>query len=85
MAEFQDLGKAINDKLQDIILISLFLIWTGDKNKLVSCKLEENLNENCVKEIERIAFISNNSDRENGNDLNDHYRPNDRGRHAERH
>ena len=85
MAEFQDLGKAINEKMQDSILISLFLIWTGNKNELVACKIEGNFDENCVKEIEGIAFISNASDRENGNDLNDHYRPNDRGRHTDRH
>ena len=51
MAVFEDLGKAINEKLQDLILISLFLIWTENKNILVACKLEENLNENCFKEI----------------------------------
>ena len=38
-----------------------------------------------MKEIERIAFISSVGDRENCSDLNDHYRPNDRGRHTDRH
>ena len=51
MAEFQDLGKAINEKLQDLILISLFLIWTGNKNELVAWKIEGNFNKNCGKDI----------------------------------
>ena len=79
------LGKAINEKLQDLILICIFLLGTGNKNELVACKIEGNLNKNCGKEIERIAFMSNSIDRENGNDLNDHYRPNDRGRHTDSH
>ena len=85
MAKFQDSGKPINEKLQGLILICLFLIGTGNKNELVACKIEGNLNENYVKEIERIAFISSMSYRKNGNDLNDYYRPNDRGRHTDRH
>ena len=42
-----------------------------------------------AKEIERIAFSSNKvvkaSDEKKGKDFSDKYRPNDRGRHTDRH
>ena len=50
---------------------------------------EGNLDKDLVKEIEEIAFSSKKvviaSDEKKGKDFSDKYRPNDRGRHTDRH
>ena len=94
MAEFRDsIGEASDEKLQCLIFLSIILTWLGNKDKPERGKhkmiFKGNLDEDLVKEIERIAFLSNKvviaSDEKKGKDFSDKYRPNDRGRHMDRH
>ena len=93
MAEFRDLGEASNEKSQCLIFLTVILTWIGYKDKPEECKhikvFDVYLDKDLVKDIERIAFSSNNvviaSDEKKGKDFSDKYRPNDRGRHTDRH
>ena len=93
MAEFRDVGEASIEKSKCLIFLSFILTWIGNKDKPEECKhkmiFEGNLDKDLVKEIERIAFSSNKvvkaSDEKKGKDFSDKYRPNDRGRHTDRH
>ena len=91
MAEFRDLGEASDEKSQ--IFLSIILTQAGNKDKPERAKhktiFEGNLDKDLVKEIEGIAFSSKKvvkaSDEKKGKDFSDKYRPNDRGRHTDRH
>ena len=93
MAEFRDsIGEASDEKSQCLIFLSIILTWLGNKDKPErghKMIFEGNLDEDLVKEIERIAFSSNKvviaSDEKKGKDFSDKYRPNDRDRHTDRH
>ena len=93
MAEFRDLREASDEKSQCLIFLTVILIWIGNKDKPEECKhikvFGGYLDKDLVKEIERIAFPSNKvvkaSDEKKGKDFSDKYRPNDRGRHTDRH
>ena len=91
MAEFRDLREASDEKSQCLIFLTVILTWIGNKDKPEECKhikvfdgyLDKDL------DIERIAFLSNNvviaSDEKKGKDFSNRYKPNDRGRHTDRH
>ena len=91
MAEFRDLREASDEKSQCLIFLTVILTWIGNKDKPEECKhikvfdgyLDKDL------DIERIAFSSNNvviaSDEKKGKDFSNRYKPNDRGRHTDRH
>ena len=91
MAEFRDLEEASDEKSQ--IFLSIILKQAGNKDKPERAKhkiiFEGNLDKDLVKEIEGIAFSSKKavkaSGEKKGKDFNDQYRPNDRGRHTDRH
>ena len=93
MAEFRDLREASDEKSQCLIFLTVILTWIGNKDKLEECKhikvVDGYLDKDLVKDIERIAFSSNNveiaSDEKKGKDFSNKYRPNDRGRHTDRH
>ena len=93
MAEFRDLREASDEKSQCLIFLTVILTWIGNKDKPEECKhikvFDGYLDKDLVKEIERIAFSSNKvvkaSDEKKGKDFSDKYRPNDRGRHTDRH
>ena len=93
MAEFRDLREASDEKSQCLIFLTVILTWIGNKDKPEECKhikvFGGYLDKDLVKEIERIAFSSNKvvkaSDEKKGKDFSDKYRPNDRGRHTDRH
>ena len=93
MAEFREVGEASNEKSQCLIFLTVILTWIGNKDKPEECKdikvFDGYLDKDLVKDIERIAFSSNNvviaSDEKKGKDFSDKYRPNDRGRHTDRH
>ena len=93
MAEFRDLGEASNEKSQSLIFLTVILTWIGNKDKSEECKhikvFDGYLDKDLVKDIERIAFSSNKiviaSDEKKGKDFSNKYRPNDRGRHTDRH
>ena len=93
MAEFPDLGEPSCEKSQCLIFFSVIFTWIGNKDKPEECKhikvFDGYLDKDLVKEIERIAFSSNKvviaSDEKKDKDLSDKYRPNDRGRHTDRH
>ena len=93
MAEFGDLREASDEKSQCLIFLTVILTWIGNKDKPEECKhikvFDGYLDKDLVKEIERIAFSSNKvvkaSDEKKGKDFSDKYRPNDRGRHTDRH
>ena len=93
MAEFRDLREASDEKSQCLIFLTVILTWIGNKDKPEECKhikvFDGYLDKDLVKDIERIAFSSNNvviaSDEKNGKDFSNKYRPNDRGRHTDRH
>ena len=86
-----DLGEASDEKSQ--IFLSIILTQAGNKDKPERAKhkmiFEGNLDKDLVKEIEEIAFSRNKvvkvSDEKKGKDFSDKYRPNDRGRHTDRH
>ena len=93
MAEFRDLREASDEKSQCLIFLTVILTWIGIKDKPEECKhikvFDGCLDKDLVKDIERIAFSSNNvviaSDEKKGKDFSNKYRPNDRGRHTDRH
>ena len=93
MAEFRDLREASNEEFQCLIFLTVILTWMGNKDKPEECKhikvFDGYLDKDLVKDIERIAFWSNNvviaSDKKKGKDFSDKYRPNDRGRHTDKH
>ena len=94
MAEFREVGEATNnEKSQCLIFLTVILTWIGNKDKPEECKhikvFDGYLDKDLVKDIERIAFSSNNvviaSDEKKGKDFSNKYRPNDRGRHTDRH
>ena len=93
MAEFREVGEASNEKSQCLIFLTVILTWIGNKDKPEECKhikvFDGYLDKDLVKDIERIAFSSNNeviaSDEKKGKDFSNTYRPNDRGRHTDRH
>ena len=93
MAEFREVGEASNEKSQCLIFLTVILTWIGNKDKPEECKhikvFDGYFDKDLVKEIERIAFSSNKvvkaSDEKKGKDFSDKYRPNDRGRHTDRH
>ena len=93
MAEFRDLREASDEKSQCLIFLTVILTWIGNKDKPEECKhikvFDGYLDKELVKDIERIAFSSNNvviaSDEKKGKDFSIKYRPNDRGRHTDRH
>ena len=93
MAEFRDLREASDEKSQCLIFLTVILTWIGNKDKPEECKhikvFDGYLDKDLVKDIERIAFSSNHvviaSDEKKGKDFSDKYRPNDRGRHTDRH
>ena len=93
MAEFRDLREASNEKSQCLIFLTVILTWIGNKDKSEECKhikvFDGYLDKDLVKDIERIAFSSNKivvaSDEKKGKDFSNKYRPNDRGRHTDRH
>ena len=93
MAEFREVGEASNDKSQCLIFLTIILTWKGNKDKPEECKhinvFDDYLDKDLVKDMERIAFSSNNvviaSDEKKGKDFSNKYRPNDRGRHTDRH
>ena len=93
MAEFRDLREASDEKSQCLIFLTVILTWIGNKDKPEECKhikvFDGYLDKDLVKDIERIAFLSNNvviaSDEKKGKDFSYKYRPNDRGRHTDRH
>ena len=93
MAEFREVGEACNEKSQCLIFLTVILTWIGNKDEPEECKhikvFDGYLDKDLVKDIERIAFSSNNvviaSDEKKGKDFCDKYRPNDRGRHTDRH
>ena len=93
MAEFRDLREASNEKSQCLIFLTVILTWIGNKDKPEECKhikvFDGYLDKDLVKDIERKAFSSNNvviaSDEKKGKDFSNKYRPNDRGRHTDRH
>ena len=93
MAEFRDLREASDEKSQCLIFLTVILTQAGNKDKPEGAKhkmiFEGNLDKDLVKEIERIAFLSKKvvkaSDEKKGKDFSDKYRPNDRGRHTDRH
>ena len=93
MAEFRDLGEACTEKSQCLIFLSVILTWIGNKDKQEECKhikvFDGNLNKDLVKDIERIILLTDkvviDSDEKTGKDFSDKYRPNDRGRHTDRH
>ena len=68
--------------------LTVILTWIGNKDKPEECKhikvFDGYLDKDLVKDIERIAFSSNNvviaSDENKGKDFSNKYRPNDRGR-----
>ena len=86
-----DVGEASDEKSH--IFLSIILTQAGNKDKPERAKhkmiFEGNLDKDLVKEIEGIAFSNKNvviaSDEKKGKDFNDKYRPNDRGRHTDRH
>ena len=86
-----DPGEASDEKSQ--IFLSIILKQAGNKDKPEGAKhkmiFEGNLDKDLVKEIEEIAFSSKKvvmaSDEKKGKDFSDKYRPNDRGRHTDRH
>ena len=91
MAEFRDLREASDEKSH--IFLSIILTQAGNKDKPERAKhkmiFEGTLDTDLVKEIEEIAFSSKKvvmaSDEKKGKDFSDKYRPNDRGRHTDRH
>ena len=93
MAEFRDLREASDEKSQCLIFLTVILTWIGNKDKPEECKhikvFDGYLDKDLVKDIERIAFSSNNvviaSDEKKGKDFSNKYRPNDRGRHMDKH
>ena len=93
MVEFRDLREASDEKSQCLIFLTVILTWIGNKDKPEECKhikvFDGYLDKDLVKDIERIAFSSNNvviaSDEKKGKDFSNKYRPNDRGRHTDRH
>ena len=93
MAEFRDLREASDEKSQCLIFLTVILTWIRNKDKPEECKhikvFDGYLDKDLVKDIERIAFSSNKvvkaSDEKTGKDFSDKYRPNDRGRHTDRH
>ena len=93
MAEFRDLREASDEKSQRLIFLTVILTWLGNKDKQEECKhikvFDGYLDKDLVKEIERIAFLSDKlviaSEEKKGNDFSNKYRPNDRGRHTDRH
>ena len=93
MAEFRDLREASDEKSQCLIFLTVILTWIGNKDKPEECKhikvFDGYLDKDLVKDIERIAFSSNNvviaSDEKKGKDFSNKYRPNDRGRHTDSH
>ena len=93
MPEFRDLSEASDEKSQCLIFLTVILTWIGNKDKPEECKhikvFDGYLDKDLVKDIERIAFSSNNvviaSDEKKGKDFSNKYRPNDRGRHTDRH
>ena len=93
MAEFREVEEASNEKSQCLIFLTVILTWIGNKDKPEECKhikvFHGYLDKDLVKDIERIAFSSNNvviaSDEKKGKEISDKYRPNDRGRHTDRH
>ena len=93
MVEFREEGEASNEKSQCFIFLTVILTWIGNKDKPEESKhikvFDGYLDKDLVKDIERIAFSSNNvviaSDEKKGKDFSDKYRPNDRGRHTDRH
>ena len=93
MAEFQDLREASDEKSQCLIFLTVILTWIGNKDKPEECKhikvFDGYLDKDLVKDIERIAFSSKKvviaSDEKKGKYFIDKYRPNDRGRHTDRH
>ena len=86
-----DVGEASDEKSH--IFLSIILTQAGSKDKPERAKhkmiFEGNLDKDLVKEIEGIAFSNKNvviaSDEKKGKDFSDKYRPNDRGRHTDRH
>ena len=86
-----DSGEASDEKSQ--FFLSIILTQAGNKDKPERAKhktiFEGNLDKDLVKEIEGIAFSSKKvvkaSDEKKGKDFSDKYRPNDRGRHTDRH
>ena len=93
MAEDRDLREASDEKSQCLFFLTVILTWIGNKDKPEECKhikvFDGYLDKDLDKEIERIAFSSNKvvkaSDEKKGKDFSDKYRPNDRGRHTDRH
>ena len=93
MAEFRDLREASDEKSQCLIFLTVILTWIGNKDKPEECKhikvFDGYLDKDLIKDIERIAFSSNNvviaSDEKKGKDFSDKYRPNDRGSHTNKH
>ena len=93
MAEFRDLREASDEKSECLIFLTVILTWIGNKDKPEECKhikvFDGYLDKDLVKDIERIAFSSNivviASDEKKGKDFSNKYRPNDRGRHTDRH
>ena len=93
MAEFRDVGEASNEKSQCLIFLTVILTWIGNKDKPEECKqikvFDGYLDKDLVKDIERIAFSSNNvvlaSEEKKGKDFSDKYIPKDRGRHTDKH
>ena len=93
MAEFRDLREASDEKSQCLIFLTVILTWIGNKDKPEEFKqikvFDGYLDTDLIKDIERIAFSSNNvviaSDEKKGKDFSNKYRPNDRGRHTDRH
>ena len=93
MAEFRDLREASDEKSQCLIFLTVILTLIGNKDKPEECKhikvFDGYLDKDLVKDIERVAFSSNKiviaSDEKKGKDFSNEYRPNDRGRHTDRH
>ena len=86
-----DLEEASDENSQ--IFLSIILTRVGNNDKPEGSKhkmnFEGNLDKDLVKEIEEIAFSSKKvvkaSEEKKGKDFSNKYRPNDRGRHMDRH
>ena len=93
MVEFGDLRDASDEKSQCLIFLTVILTWIGNKDKPEECKhikvFDGYLNDDLAKDMERIIFLTDNvviaSDEKKGKDFSNKYRPNDRGRHTDRH
>ena len=81
MAVFRDLREASEETSQCLIFLTVILTWIGNKDKPEVCKhikvFDGNLNNDLVKDIERIIFLTDNvviaSNEKKGKDFSDKY------------